>query len=519
MKIGCLNFFSVIICSMLIMNAQALRGAGSETAVIKPLRTVVDLDLGEAREISLPDGEIAEIVLIDKGETVYAPTGAIVNAWVRVRVNDHEIVLDSGNYNLPVTVSNVQIDCPVTGAYRANSRSDPWNLKKDARLRVWPAGSQYMTPGTFVYPIKQKFFASKSQMCNEPVFVDGGTFPADKIYYHYGLDFGGAEGMDEVVSSTDGLVVSAGDSVLPGYENSPAAKRYDVVYIQDGRGWLYRYSHLWAFHLAIKPGVRVKMGQKIGILGKEGGSGGWSHLHFGINSKLPSGEWCNEQGYAYTWEAYLRQYDPALIAVARPHLFAHVGEQVKLSGAKSWSSSGKIERYEWQLSSGDTASGAECTVTYERPGQYSEILKIADGAGRIDYDFAVITVIDTAKSPAYQIPPVIHSSFHPTFNITAGEPVTFLARSFDTEMGKEVFDFGDGSAPVTVYSNTGYGSKVLRWLGLDNKFLRFNHHMEGYGQTVHRFNSPGHYLVKASHTAKNGYTATSHLYVIVGPDE
>ena len=79
-------------------------------------------------------------------------------------------------------------------------------------------------------------------------------------------------------------------------------------------------------------GQTVKMGRKIGVLGKEGGSGGWSHLHFHITARQPSGKWGIEEGYAFLWEAYLRQYSPTLIAVARPHHFATVGQRVMLDG-------------------------------------------------------------------------------------------------------------------------------------------------------------------------------------------
>src|SRR5215211_5755680 len=106
-------------------------------------------------------------------------------------------------------------------------------------------------------------------MANEPVFVDGGERPGDgkRIYYHYGLDIGGAEGMVDVVAATDALVVSAGTERLKGHEDArPVAPRYDVVYLRDARGWYYRYSHLKSIDPAIKPGARVKMGQKVGVL-------------------------------------------------------------------------------------------------------------------------------------------------------------------------------------------------------------------------------------------------------------
>ena len=70
------------------------------------------------------------------------------------------------------------------------------------------------------------------------------------------------------------------------------------------------------------------MGQKIGLLGKEGGSGGWSHLHFDITGRQPSGKWGIIEGYAFLWEAYLREYKPKLLAVARPHHLVAAGEKV-----------------------------------------------------------------------------------------------------------------------------------------------------------------------------------------------
>ena len=103
-------------------------------------------------------------------------------------------------------------------------------------------------------------------MSNQPVFVDGGEIPSRRaIYYHSGLDIGGAEELTEVVAATDGLVVSLGDEVLAGQEDdTPISERYDVIYILDRRGWYYRYSHLHSFDEGIELGKRVKIGQPLG---------------------------------------------------------------------------------------------------------------------------------------------------------------------------------------------------------------------------------------------------------------
>lgn len=295
-------------------------------------------------------------------------------ARVKVEVDGQPITLTSGNHHLPQSIGPVRIDCPITRGYLENSNQEAWGLDKDARLRLWPTDGPLFRPNSFVYPAKQRWFASLTQMANEPVYVDGGENPkVRKIYYHYGLDIGGAEEMVDVIAATDGLVVSAGKTVLPDYDGTPVAPRYDVIYLLDEQGWYYHYSHL--FTINVKAGERVKMGQKLGLLGKEGGSGGWSHLHFDITSKQPSGKWGIQEGYAFLWKAYHHQYQPKLLAVARPHHLARTGQKVTLDGSRSWSSAGKVARFEWQFTDGTNATNPVVDRNYNKPGSYSEILK------------------------------------------------------------------------------------------------------------------------------------------------
>ena len=257
-----------------------------------------------------------------------------------------------------MTTGRVQIDCSITKGYITNSNRDMWGLDRDARLRLWPAGWPLLEPGTFVYPLQQRWFASGTQMANEPVHVNDGESPANKaIYYHNDLDFGGCEGMVGVIAATAGTVISARTEALPGYNDTPVRPRYDVVYLLDDRGWYYRYSHLASIDAAIRPGARVAMGQPIGVLGKEGASGGWSHLHFGIVSRQPSGKWGTQEAYAFAWEAYVREQKPSIRAVARPHHVAWTGELVTLDGSRSWSPAGKISRFEWTFTDGSTGRG------------------------------------------------------------------------------------------------------------------------------------------------------------------
>lgn len=473
------------------------------TPKLTPPFQMVDLDVGQSQEMTLAGGRKVVVKLLDLKEQRDTLRSAVRRAEVTVEVGGQKVTLVSGTYRLPVTVGDVQIDCPVTGGYverstKTTGNLDPWGLEKDARLRLWPAGSPLVNPGTFLYPARQRWFASSTQMANEPTYVDGGEKPGSgSIYYHYGLDIGGAEGLIDVVAATDGLVVSLGKEMLPQYKDTPVSPRYDVVYLLDDRGWFYRYSHLHTISPELELGKRVRMGQPVGILGKEGGSGGWSHLHFDISGRQPSGKWGIIEGYAFLWEAYLREHQPKLIAVARPHHFVSVGEKVTLDGGRSWCAAGQVASYEWTFSDGTTARGATVERSYARPGYYSEILKIADQEGRIDYDFAIVNVADPAHPE--QLPPTIHATCAPTMGIQPGQSVRFLVRTFGTTDGEETWNFGDGTPPVVVHSD-GNVVKLAK---------------DGYAVTTHQFAKPGVYVVRVQRSDRRGHTATAHLKVVV----
>ena len=496
------RFFFATCCALLPLFPAAALCADPPPTVL-PLMRTVDINIGESAAVELSDGRNVVVKLLDLQETRDPIREAVRRAVVRVDVDGKAVSLVCANYRLPYQIGFVQIDCPITKGYcQNNSQSvggqNPWGLEKDARLRLWPVDSSWVNPGTFMYPAKQRWFASGTQMANEPTHVDGGEDPQSRsIYYHYGLDIGGSEGMVDVVAATSGLVVSLGTAMMPGYEDSPVKPRYDVIYLRDERGWYYRYSHLKSFDKTVRIGQAVKMGQTIGVLGKEGGSGGWSHLHFDISARQPSGKWGIIDGYAFLFEAYIQQYHPRLLANARPHYFTVVGQPVMLDGSRSWSST-SVVGYDWTFSDGTQGSGAAVARTYDKPGVYSEILRISDASGRVDYDFAVVNVIDPEHPE--QVPPSIHANYAPTFGIRPGDPVTFKVRTFRTTDGKETWNFGDGTPQVDVKSD-GNAVKLAK---------------DGYAQTVHRFEKPGHYIVRVQRTNDRGNSATAHLQVRVG---
>lgn len=491
------NACSLLFTLILLIPGCVTHNACAQSAyTLKPLFVTVEMNVRESRKVELRDGSTVKVEVVRVEPTNDSVFGSLREVKVTVRVNGDEGIVYCGNYHLPVTIGNVQIDCPVTKDYYKRAHVDWWGLDKDVRLRLWPAGSPYAWPGTFVYPVSQKWLASFTQYNNEPVLDNSAPDKSKKIYYHAGIDLGGAEDMVEVFAATDGVVVSVRGDQYEGLPD-PVKKRYDVVYLRDDRGWYYRYSHFASILPDLQLGQRVRAGDKLGMLGKEGGSGGWTHLHFEAVSQHPSGKWGTQDSYAFLWEAYRRQYDPAVLANARPHKVVRKGESTTLSASNSWAKE-SIASYEWTLSDGSTKPGKEIQMSYDNAGTYSEIVKVTDAKGNYDYDFAVVKVYDGTEGE--DVLPDIHATFYPTMDIHAGDKIFFQVRSRWTTEGYDVWDFRDGSDPVTVKSN-----------------IETTHHAKvGYSLVSHRFAKPGDYLVKVQRESPRGL-ATAHLYVKVLP--
>lgn len=473
-----------------------------KSPVLTRLNVVVELNVGESKKVELINGDIINLALNDIVIIRDSLRKGIRAVYLKVSVDGEDVIIGSGNYNLPVTVGKVKIDCPVIKEITAvsNYYDEDAVLRSDARFRLWPENSPYIQKGTFMFPLKQDWMASRTQSQNEPAGLGWAeNLATENIGYHSNHDFGGAEGMEEIYSATDGLIVSSKNKVLDDYKDLPGDVRPDVVWVVDGRGWYIRYSHLNSIEPEINAGSKIKIGQKIGFMGKQGGSGGWVHLHFGVHYKNPeTSVWEVEDAIPYLWESYVRQYKPEIMAIARPRLLARTGDEITLDGSRSISLAGDIVDYQWIFTDGTKATGQVQNRSYSTAGEYSEILKVTDSEGNVDYDFTYVQVYDR-NHPGKRIP-TIHPVYYPTLNIEPGDPVTFLVRTFGSDTGDEIWDFGDGSEKVTVNSGI-----VQRQTQNDGK----------YASTVHSFEKPGHYIVRVERINENGFPAIGHLHVTV----
>ena len=448
------------------------------------LDRLVDLDVGEGKSVELANGHKVTVKLVALKEHRDSVRDAVRRAEVTVEVDGKRTTLVSSNYNLPVTLGQVQIDCPITQGPMSNG-ANVYGLKKDARLRLWPKDSPWIAPGTFCYPLKQKWFAGPTQMSNEPVYVDGVERPERKrIYYHYDLDFGGAEDLVDVLAVSDAMVQMVN-------------RQRGSLILRDRRGWRWGYGHLASIEPTVKPNTVVRMGQKIGTLGKAGGSGGWTHLHFGLTRKIPDGRMRHVDSYVFAWQACLTEQKPKVIAVARPHHLVWTGEEVVLDASRSWAADGKELKYHWTFSDGSHAEGPTQKRKYAQAGQYSEILKVTDASGHVAYDFAIVQVIGRGQKPL--VPPGIHAAYYPTMHITPKQTITFKGRTFRTTHGQEEWDFGDGTPLVQTKSDGNVRP----------------HAKDGYAVTTHSFERAGDYIVTVHRTDEHGMTGTTRLWVHV----
>jgi hypothetical protein len=403
-------------------------------------------------------------------------------------------VLPCATYNLPTLLGGVRIDCPVIKGY-LRSYTNCWAIDRDARFRIWPQNGPLIRPGTFVYPVEQRWGAAGTLFDNE--IGDGELYGPERVYYHQGFDFGGADRIVPVHAATQAVVVSARGKSAPDVPDC-VHPRYDVVYLRDPRGWYYRYSHFDSIHASVQVGANVSIGQQIGVLGKEGGSGGWSHLHFEMLRPQPNGKYGSDSIYAFLHQAYLAQNREPLIAVARPQILGFAGQPILLDASRSWSPQGSKDlKYEWSFSDGTKASGAKVSHVFEKPGRYRPTLKVTDAKGNVDYDFAKVTATEPDLPPGKRC--YLHASYWPTKEIQVGDEVTFLARSFRFEppQGDEIWDFGDGS-PTARSKSDGAVEQ---------------HNKAGYGTVKHRFKQPGHYLVTVRRTNPDGQWAIDKLDV------
>jgi murein DD-endopeptidase MepM/ murein hydrolase activator NlpD len=461
---------------------------------------VFDLTVGEEAFVEVENGPPRRLRLLEVMETADRIRGVIRDPAVAVEVDGERAVLPAALYSLPRVINGLKLDCAVTRGVARGIRGykDAFALDKDARLRCWAPGACLFGGRPMTYPARQRWFASMTQLGNERTYVDAGELPLNDpnryIYYHFGTDIGGYDKAVPIVAAAPGRIIGLGLESAP--DAAPGRQpRADVVLVRDDREWEYAYAHLDMINPDLRVNQRLEAGEFIGFLGQKGSSGGWSHLHFGINAPQPSGRPGQVNAYPFFVEAYLNEYPGALLACARPHRVAGVDEEVVLDASNSICDGGEIRSYRWNLSDGREVSGPRARIRYPVEGMYSERVTVIDDRGRSDVDFCVVQILPEDADPA-RTPPTMHLTYYPTCGIRPGQPVAFKARTFIrgpfamNKAGVEEWDFGDGVRAVSCSE-------------------------ENFDERWHAYAAPGRYIVTVKRTAANGRSAVAQLKVIV----
>ena len=467
------------VCLLILSICMVKVSAGSEKTFNQLIKKYSDqeiicLDIGEEYHIKLK-GESEKIIrLISVKEHRDSVVKLARWADVDITVDDKNLHLICAPYVMPTELDGLRIQADSTSAWHS--------LPKRVQFSIWDASDPIIHTERFSFPLSDyALFSHGMQAYNEVVhlgWTDG--CPGGVAFYHdYGIDFAGYEGRQNIMSCTDGTVV-----------NFSTERNYLFVNIQDKDGFIWEYGHLDAIAPEVKKGAPIKRRQKIGVLGKTGPSGNFSHLHLGTylsKADLDTNK-NNRRLNLFPWAiaAYVSQFHRTLFAVARPHLTVSTGEQVTLDASRCISFGPEIASYKWILPDGQTINAAKAETVFSKPGTYIATLGIEDERGGKDVDFCTVKVF-TASSPERSIPTIFMTQI-PTSNIVVDQPVFFRFWLQGVENKLINVDFGDGT--------------VI-------------HDYVSYSKIHHGFKSPGIYIVTARSTIE-GKPIMQKLKVIVG---
>jgi hypothetical protein len=195
----------------------------------------------------------------------------------------------------------------------------------------------------------------------------------------------------------------------------------------------------------IRVGAAVARGQWVGMLGKRGASGNFSHLHVGMylsGSDMAEDRMCRSINlYPWLVSAYRAASGAKLCAVAGPHHTVLTGETVVFDGSNSLTSGSGIASCRWVFHDGTGSIGPRAQKIYEKSGCYPAALWVEDGLGGKDVGFCTVRVF-SRSAPEASIP-TLFATFVPAADCRAGQPIHFRIWPQGREVESIQVDFGD----------------------------------------------------------------------------
>lgn len=458
-------------CAAVLALGQACLDAAqpeADTSLLMLIRgystqKIIRLNVGEAFTFRLRAGGERVLRLVSVQEHRDSVIGLVRRADVRVEIDGRPLDLVCAPYVMPTESAGLRIMADTTTAWLPK-------LPKRVQFSLWDADEPIVDTTRFGFPLRNyRLLSHGTQAYNEPVHLGArdGDPTGQRFYHNYGFDLAGYEGADEVVSAIEGQVVK----LTPTPEG---------VWVRDSQGFTCAYRHLAAVEPGLAVGTRIRRGQKLGLLGRAGGSGNFSHLH------IDPGPLSNTLNlYPWLVTAYRARRPKGLFAVARPHHLVRVGEKELLDGSNSLAFGGRIVEWRWVFHDGQTVRQVRAEKAFDRPGAYVAALWVKNDKGAVDVDFCQVKVFSKAD-PESAMPHIFMTST-PTEGIRPGQPVRFRFWFQGRGDGPIQVDFGDGTRSGDYRS---------------------------YKEVSHSFARPGIHVVTA-HREVGGKPITAKLKVVV----
>lgn len=445
MKVMYFLLTAVFTCNIWAFAASASDIGDDDLAALNQLvskysrQQIFTLNEGESHLIKLDNGDAHNVQLVSITEHKDDVNNLITRVDVNILIDSKPLVLICAPYVMPTVINGLCI--------QADTTSNFVEMPKKVQFSAWDASDPIVDVNVFGFPIQDyRLFSHGIQAFNEPVYLGlgDGDPQGQKFYHNYGMDMAGYEGGEDVVSATEGDIIFFW----------PSRDDLCSVVVEDKDGFTWEYAHLSSILPEIVLGTHVKRGQKIGVLGKTGPSGNFSHLHLGSflsRTDMENGKE-NKRLNLYPWlvTAYQSAHLKSVYAVARPHILALTGEKVLLDASNSIAFGTKIISYKWILPDGRIIKKSKTDVVFDSPGVYAATLHVKGRNGAEDIDFCQIRVFSKRKPEAHM--PSIFMSYSPTEIIRTGQPVEFRFWFQGENPGEFTIDFGDGSKTTSCQS-------------------------------------------------------------------
>lgn len=437
---------------------------------------IVDLIVGESREIKLVNGKTKTLKLISFHEETepyfesanHAFVDAVVRAEVTVSVDGVRQTLTGGPFRMPQQVNGLWVLVNVTRGWLGGIEPD--RLAKDVRLEVKDAALPFYEANRFVFPIRNyRWRAMNYQHTYLGVVVNQA-----RLYYHRGEDMGMIPDREETLAMTEGEVTH-----VPGPSGDGDSN--DFLFDDTARLAFY-YAHMNAPNILpeLQPGSHLRQGDMLGLTGNtwQGKPVEDPHLHVEVHSRSTD---AYHHSFPIFVAAYRHDFPEELLPIAGGWRHIREGETLKLDGSLSLAGVGRrIVSFDWTFTDGTKAQGVRVTRPYTHAGTYSERLRVTDDRGRSGIDFVEVFVLthDQRRSPPYA-----WINYYPIRSIRPGTPVQFLTRF--SHMRDVTIDFGDGTK--------------IPWREV----------------TAHRYQKPGTYVVEVRGQDDGAGPGVFHVRVIV----